>query len=97
LNTNSETTDDGVFDEVEEYVKEPPLRMDVLNYWSQNAKYPKLREVAFFLFAIPVSSVSSERLGSSLNNTLQQRRASLDSEKVDDMLFIKSNKDLKKG
>lgn len=86
--------DHSEINELDSYIKEETPHLDAVNYWSSHKKYFKLREVSYFLFSIPVSSVSSERVGSSLNYTLQKRRSSLNPYKIDKMLFIKSNSDL---
>lgn len=81
-------------EELDSYLKDKNNSNNVLEFWCQSTQWFRLREVAYFLFAIPVRSVSSERVGSSLNLTLQSRRASPDPNKVDAMLYIKSNIDL---
>ncbi|ESN97396.1 hypothetical protein HELRODRAFT_178187 [Helobdella robusta] len=57
--------------ELDSYIAEETPHVDAVYYWSSHIKYFKLREVSFFLFSIPVSSVSSERgsTGHCINNS----------------------------
>ena len=73
------TSYDSVFDDTEE------------NIWLMFQKSCKLD----FIVAIPLFSISNERVGSPLNMTIQDKRTSLDPDKVQHFIFINSNLDLK--
>lgn len=71
--------------------------MPVIQYWKTLVgKYPKLSEIALWILATPATSVPSERnfsyAGAGLN--VNDRRTRLVPEKLDNLLFFRSNKDL---
>lgn len=71
-----------------------PATTDLKGYWNSEevkSKYPTLQLVARSIFAIPASSAKSEMNFSAAGNILTEKRTSLDPEKVNDMLVIKSN------
>lgn len=65
---------------------------DLLPWWRENEKnFPHVARVARRLLSVPASSASSERSFSAAGLTLSQRRAALDPDTVDDILFVHSN------
>ena len=70
---------------------------DVLSWWKSNeTTYPLLAKVARSLLAVPASSAKSESNFSDAGNTITDKRNALGPERVDDMLFVRSNNDLQK-
>ena len=67
--------------------------VSILDWWkSQETKLPKLAKVARRVLSIPASSTASERAFSAAGLTVSQSRTALDSETVNTILFIHSNK-----
>jgi hypothetical protein len=70
---------------------------NILDHWeSVKTEYPRLYVVSKIFLAIPVTNLSSERNFNYAELTLTDKRANIKPDKVDDMLFIRSNFDLKK-
>ena len=71
------------------------LKMDPVKFWSKNQqRFPKLSKLAIRVLTPPASSLLAEQLFSLATLTISDRRASLDPQTFNDLLFIKSNKDL---
>ncbi len=68
----------------------------VLRFWKEfgSKKYPAVARVARSILCIPASSAKSESNFSDASDTFSKKRTQLKSSKVDDLLFIRSNKDL---
>lgn len=86
-------------DEVDLYLSQhldaQDLTMDVIDFWHKKSKeWPKLSQYATFLLSIPATSASSERNLSHAGFTVSKLRTQLKPDKVDELLFIKSNKSL---
>ena len=83
-------------DEIDRYVKAKLVfKSDesVLSWWKKwSINYPKLSVLAIFLFGVPASSCSSERIFSATGRILEERRQNLNDETVDDILFIRNFK-----
>ena len=56
--------------------------------------FPRLSNLALFVHSIPATNLSSERNFNFAGLTITDRRSNLDTDKVDKMLFIRSNFDL---
>ena len=83
--------DDSPQAEMEMYFAEPPSHQMLYNplaWWKANqSKYPLLAELAKML-AIPSTSTPSERVFSAAGNTIISKRASLDGDTVDELVFL---------
>lgn len=67
-----------------------------IKFWTDNkASFPKLSNIALWLFAIPATSICSERSFSTAGNVITPHRSSLKPETVDKLLFVRSNVDMK--
>ncbi|CAF1550982.1 unnamed protein product [Rotaria sordida] len=65
---------------------------DVLLFWKENAEsFPILLSMVCDLFAIPASNMTLDRLFSSSNNTVTDRRTSLAAIKLNKLLFLQKN------
>lgn len=65
---------------------------DPLNYWREHAKiFPRLYTLAKKYLAIPATSVPSERLFSKAGYVLGDRRNRMDSQKLDQIMFLNGN------
>ena len=83
-------------DEIEVYKDRTVLNCDdVLKWWSKQEDLPKLAELSRFIFSIPASEATSERLFSTSDRTLDERRQNLDPENVDSILFYKRYEKIK--
>ena len=69
----------------------------VLEYWEQQ-KYskPKLYKLSQVVLALPVTQVSVERAFSGLHFVLSPMRTSLDSDLLEDILFVRINSQFEK-
>lgn len=86
---------DSVSRELEDYKAARPGAFEPILMWWQRHKsrFPRLYGVMRFVFAIPGSSAAPERLFSAAGR-LVNYRPNLKTERVDDILFLKSNADL---
>lgn len=84
-----------IADEIDEYkIVRVGAFKNVLSWWHQNKqRFPRLYGTARFIFAIPASSAGPERLFSAAGR-LVSYRPNLCPERVDDILFLRSNFDL---
>ena len=74
-------------DEIEVYKDRTVLNCDaVLKCWSKQEDLPKLAELSRFIFSIPASEATSERLFSTSGRILEERRQNLDPENVDSII-----------
>ena len=86
-NSDDEVTND----EVEDYFSEKPSASSPLDYWQQNhQRYPFLSQIARKLLCIPATSTPSERVFSAAGNTILAKRAALNGETVDELIFLNS-------
>ena len=68
------------------------LRSCPLSWWNINSpKYPLLSDVAKYFLGIPATSVASERVFSTAGDIVCAQRATLDSNNVDMLIFLKKN------
>ena len=83
-----------VADEVNRYLDEDSTEDDdPLAWWKQKEPlYPRVARLARKYLALPASSAPSERIFSKMNVVVDKRRASLDPDRVERMVFIKENK-----
>jgi hypothetical protein len=83
-----------VEDEVARYLEEDSTDdPDPLHWWKQKEYlFPRIARLARKYLALPASSAPSERIFSKMNVVCDKRRASLDPERVERMVFIKENK-----
>ena len=80
--------------ELERYKRAPKLKHDgdPLQWWKLKEElYPNLAELAKRYLAIPASSAPSERLWSIASRIATMRRASLDSEVLGHLMFLREN------
>ena len=74
------------------YIAEPDSKEDALNWWrTMEPVFPLLSRVAKQYLCITASSVPSERIFSTADNLIKNRRASLSPENVDMLLFMHKN------
>ena len=86
--------DDKLDSEIETYCNTTNIAReeDSLKWWAErDSLFPCLSWVAKKYFAIPVSSVPSERIFSSAGNIVSKKRACLKPENVDMLIFLKKN------
>ena len=83
-----------VADEVDRYLDEDSTEDDdPLAWWKQKEPlYPRVARLARKYLALPASSAPSERIFSKMNVVVDKRRASLDPDRVERMVYIKENK-----
>jgi hypothetical protein len=82
-----------IADEVDRYFDENGAADDPLAWWKRKeALFPRLARLARKYLALPASSAPSERIFSKMNAVVDKRRASLDSDRVERLVFIKENK-----
>ena len=71
---------------------------DPLIWWRNNApKFPELSKLARKYLAIPATEVSSERAFSTAGNIITKKRAALDPDTVDQIIFLNKNYKFKKS
>ena len=88
---------DVIVAELGRYIAElkPESSTDILQWWKERAVlYPNLARVARYYLAIPASSTPAERVFSTCGNLVTKKRACIDEEMVDMVVFL--NKNLKK-
>lgn len=81
-------------DEITQYLEED-VENDVepLVWWRQKEpRFPRVARLAKKYLALPASSAPSERIFSKMNAVVDKRRASLDPDRVERIVFIKQNK-----
>jgi len=65
---------------------------NVLDWWRINSRsLTRLSIVAKAILSIPASSAASKRSFSVVGSTISQKRTALDSDTVEDILFVHSN------
>jgi hypothetical protein len=70
---------------------------NILEHWENvKTEYPRVYVVSNILLAIPATNLSRERIFNYAGLALTDKRANIKPDKVDDMLFVRSNFDLKK-
>ena len=73
-------------------VKDAEEGEDILEWWRRHQDLlPLLAFMVRVVFAVPVASSKSERVFSVAGNVVTARRATMDPEKVEDIVIIKSN------
>lgn len=80
-------------DEVSRYLEATvQTSEDILHWWrDRSSSFPRLASVAKGILAIPASSAASERSFSVAGATVSDRRSALDSDTVEQILFVHSN------
>ncbi len=85
----------GEISEVSCYVDEPLIDVrkgNTYKWWFQNkSRYPLLARLAMKYLSAPPTSVSSERLFSTVGEIYDERRNRLNPEHADTLIFIKNN------
>ena len=67
----------------------------LISFWQKHSDiFLRLSKIAFKIFSIPATNLSSERNFNYCTMTLTDKRSALYSEKVNKMLFIRSIVDL---
>ena len=87
-------------DEVTEYLAEKVTNItdNPLAWWKQNEeKFPLSARLAKKYLSLPASSAPSERIFSKMHAVVDKRRASLDPDRVERIVFIKENRLKSKG
>ena len=65
---------------------------DILKWWkTQRETFPRLSQLARFVFAIPATSAPSERIFSLAGLTLNVKRSRLAPSAVDKIIFVHEN------
>jgi len=65
---------------------------NVIDWWRINSRsLTRLSIVAMAILSFPASSAASERTFSVAGSTISQRRTALDSDTVEDILYVHSN------
>ena len=78
--------------ELEDYLGEIVRVSDPLQWWKINeGRFPRLGKLAQIYLAVPATSVPSERTFSVAGQTVSKLRASLDSDSVDQIIFLNKN------
>lgn len=81
--------------ELKNYMTEPPLPADsnTLHWWKDTGcnKYPLLSTLTRKYLCVPGSSVRSERVFSTAGNIINKKRAALDPDQVDRLVFLANN------
>lgn len=97
-NTDTDVGNDVVGDESEQYflnvndISADSSQETVLNFWnSQKKNYPILYQVSQVVFSIPGTQVSVERLFSEMKFVINDLRASLLAESIDDIMLVRRN------
>ena len=77
--------------EIQLYLHEPAqtLESDLLLYWKEETRFPKLKKLAARYLAIPAGSVFSEQIFSEAGNIEKPTKTSLTSENVQNLIFLK--------
>lgn len=82
-----------ISDEIDRYFDEDGTDDDPLAWWRRKEPlFPRLARLARKYLALPASSAPSERIFSKMNAVVDKRRASLDPDRVERLVFIKDNK-----
>ena len=67
-------------------------KTDPTTFWKiHGAKLPQLSSIALDIISVPVTEVTSERLFSHLNIVFNKLRAKLDTDVLNDILFLRWN------
>ena len=92
-NSNTTATNvDSVEFEFMHYSNEPCCRTPVLEWWKQKEQvFPILSQLARKYLCVPASSVPSERIFSTAGNIVNPKRARLNAENVDMLIFLNKN------
>lgn len=84
------------FSEIDQYEYIPPIEAgkDPLEWWKTHEKqFPTLSKVAKKLLCIPATSVPCERVFSDAGNVVTTKRAQLNEDTVEEVLFLYENAD----
>ena len=75
-----------------------PSSVDQLERWKNHQEqFPLLSHLVRIVFPVPAASSKSERVFSASGNVVTAKRASLNPEKVKDLVIVKCNLSLLKG
>lgn len=81
--------------ELKNYMTEPPLPVDsnTLHWWRDTGcnKYPLLSKLTRKYLCVPGTSVRSKRVFSTAGNIVNKKRAALDPDQVDRLVFLANN------
>lgn len=83
----------GIDEALKQYLREPlsDRKSNPYQYWlTRSSAWPELSNLALRYLSVVATSVPSERLFSSANNTLTDNRNRLDPERLSKLLFLKS-------
>ena len=95
------TVDAPILQPVEEYVNYKRLKLSVqdqhmspLQFWyNDRTTFPKIYKIVRRLLSAPATSSASERCFSTLGLLINDRRSTIESDIVDDLVSVKSNAD----
>lgn len=62
--------------------------LDILRFWKDTNLFPKVKQVARCILAIPAAETTDERNFSSATQTLTPRRTTLSAESLSELLFV---------
>jgi hypothetical protein len=94
-NVSTEATDNR--HEIDKYLSLPVTEVDALSFWKQTEAFrrdlrlPVMSFIAKQLLAIPATSTPSERVFSACGATLNERRARMNTETLEKLMFLKYN------
>ena len=75
-----------------------PSSVNQLERWKNHQEqFPLLSHLVRIVFPVPAASSKSERVFSAAGNVVTAKRASLNPEKVEDLVIVKCNLSLLKG
>ena len=83
--------------EVDKYKKLylPDINVNALDFWVDNKNaFPRLSNLAMWLLSAPASNIDSERSFSAVGNFITPHRNRLKPESVDELIFVRYNRDL---
>jgi hypothetical protein len=95
-NINNFHNDTNVKDEIQTYLNESIVFNDIehnlIDFWSQRKnRFSRLFEIFSKIISIPASSAAAERVFSLAGNIINIKRPNIDGDKVNNLVFLKSN------
>jgi len=81
-------------DQLERYIsgENAPLSQNPLEWWKSNEhRYPQVAVLAAQLFSLPATSCPSERVFSNAGNSIKKKRAQLNPEHAEMLVFLFEN------
>ena len=92
IDLSNDETSDTPEEELKAFLSEPVRVSDPLKWWQLNEmKFPRLSKLAKQYLSVPATSIPSERTFSAAGLLVNKLRASLDTETVDQIVFLNKN------